>query len=38
MTNFETYFIDTPQQANLSIDGIKGHLSTSKIGTVTWTI
>jgi hypothetical protein len=38
MTNCKSDFIDTPKLANIPIKGIKGHLSTSKIGTVMWVI
>ena len=38
MTNSEMDFVDTPAQVNLSIKGIKGHLSKSKIGTIRWII
>jgi hypothetical protein len=38
MSNCETDLFDTPKQANLSIEGIKGQLSTSKIGTVRWIV
>ena len=38
MTNSENDFIDTPTVVDLKIKGIKGHLTTSKIGTVRWII
>ena len=38
MTNSENDFIDKPTVVDLKIKGIKGHLTTSKIGTVRWII
>jgi hypothetical protein len=38
MINCESDFIDTLKQSNIAIQGIKGHLSTSKMGTVKWII
>jgi GAG-pre-integrase domain len=38
MTNSESDFIEEPILVDLKIKGIKGHLTTSKVGTVRWMI